>query len=698
MAVPRRRKEAFIFGLLWTCMVSLIRTLERLCVNSAGRMFCTICNIRVNKLNGYRINNGGSSMELYNEAIRNKPYVADEHYDCARRYEMSGYYFEAFEQYAIAQELMLGGNPHQFSKEEVQERIELALEKIEEYMEEGTDDIVLAKTKKAWLDYIAMQSRCRWGISYDVFHSDYEIITKEYMDYVNLPKLYVGYAQGIRNDYYLKQKGALKDSIFALSKSTYDTRAELQRIYFTGKEVTITWDCEYFLPVVMESSEILVIENNGKSFNVSHSGEKQFVNYRMPAGESRMYSKSEFRIGEIIPITHAPERKRLVLNIFVDGLSQIVQQENFANLMPHTYRFFQKGIVCNNVYTAGDWTYPSIASIVTGQTMAEHKMLHSKLKRRLDIDTPILFEYFKAAGYNTSKIGGNWRITPGYGYARGMDRVFYQNHYVGYPVEDIVSDVIEQIHGMRETDQFIWMEIGELHQIADGLGLEGLLKEFPISSIQEIKKDINSVKQTYNPMKIQLYLKEIEKVDRKLAALYQYIEEYYAEDEVVVSLFSDHGQGYLLKQEDEFLGDGRSKVAFMVRNGELSGQTDEVISTCDYTAILCKLAGIEYSYDNTDAHLPCTFGGVDEREFAISESIHVGDPYQISLKGKDFVFYLEGKEDVTSECRVPLEDYTVKLLDKEEVNTIEDKDRIEYYTAYCLKHIDSCVIKNELGN
>ena len=81
----------------------------------------------------------------------------------------------------------------------------------------------------------------------------------------------------------------------------------------------------------------------------------------------------------MVPIIHDRKRKPLILNIFVDGLSQTVLENHMEMLMPNTYRFFREGMICTNAHTAGDWTFPSIASIVTGQTMANHKMLHSKL-------------------------------------------------------------------------------------------------------------------------------------------------------------------------------------------------------------------------------------------------------------------------------------------------------------------------------
>lgn len=347
-------------------------------------------------------------------------------------------------------------------------------------------------------------------------------------------------------------------------------------------------------------------------------------------------------------------------------------------------------MICSNAYTAGDWTLPAIASVVTGQTEVKHKILHPNLLRRISKDTPILYEYFKDAGYNTTKIGGDWRITPTYGYARGVNRMFYGHLYAVYQMENIIADAMEQMRKMRETDQYIWMEIGELHTIADDINLGAVMSEFPILDNVCMQKGKTSVKQDYDDMKIEYYLKQIERVDLKLAALFQYIEANYSDDEILISLFSDHGQGYLVKPEENFLSAGRNKVAFMIRGNGKVGQSDEIISVCDYGALMCQMAGIPFRYENTDAQLPVTFGGNTEREFAITESIHPGDPYQITLNGKDFVFYLKGEENVTSECRVPLEKFTVELTDIEG-NELQDEGRKEYYTKYCLDHVAPCV-------
>ena len=120
-----------------------------------------------------------------------------------------------------------------------------------------------------------------------------------------------------------------------------------------------------------------------KRAEIEYNSPLQYINYRVPKGKVLISSEDrEFRLGEVVPIIHDRKRKPLILNIFVDGLSQTVLENHMEMLMPNTYRFFREGMICTNAHTAGDWTFPSIASIVTGQTMANHKMLHSKLLRK----------------------------------------------------------------------------------------------------------------------------------------------------------------------------------------------------------------------------------------------------------------------------------------------------------------------------
>lgn len=624
------------------------------------------------------IGNNELALQYAKKAVKEQPYVADVHYNCAYAYEINNYLYEAYEQYAIVSEMISYGNRSDVSLNDIAINVKRLLGQV-------LNSVQINMLYKHKLDYVVDNNKYMFGVLQSEFHSGVDIIGSEYMDYMCLDKMYVG-CTGLKCSYDVLYCGELR-------ADTIHSRAELQRVSDVLHNKKIICEYESFVPVIAEEQgNILWTINEGdRQALVPYNSSYQYVNYRVPKGITELSSDMEFRGGEVIPIYHDPNRKKLVLNIFVDGLSETVLGERFNELMPHTYRFFKKGLVCTNTHTAGDWTFPSVASIVTGQTLANHKMLHSKILRKIDINTPILFEYFKDAGYNTTKIGGNWRVAPNYGYARGMNRVKYQNMHRGYNVEEVVADVEEQMHSMRDTDQFIWMEIGELHLIADEIYNAPFQSEFMVWENEHYNGKINSVKQNYDETKIKYYKKQIEYIDRRLAGLYQYIEENYKDEEIIVSLFADHGQGYLIKPQDEFLCDERSKIAFMFRGSNVSGVTDEIISSCDYSGIMCKLAGIDYDYSKTDANLPAVFGGSSERDFCITESIHVGDPYQIVLNGKDFKFYLKGFENVNTECRIPLNDFKTMLLDNNG-NEIHDKERISYYTEWCLKHISSCRI------
>lgn len=547
------------------------------------------------------LNNAGEhqmALQYAYRAVQNQPYVADAHYNCGYAFELCENYFQAYEQYAVAKELALGGNPIGVPIEKIEESMQQILNIIMNRAQLGeTDDI---ETDKRWINYIANMDRINWGIRKPVFHDGTNMIAQKYNDYPDLPEMFAGIT-GMQSAYHM-----IRNKLYV---NTIMEETDLQRTYAMGSNIEIESDTECFVPLIMDGPGRLCVQTEKKQAEIEYNSPLQYINYRVPKGKVLISSEDrEFRLGEMVPIIHDRKRKPLILNIFVDGLSQTVLENHMEMLMPNTYRFFREGMICTNAHTAGDWTFPSIASIVTGQTMANHKMLHSKLLRKIDAETPILFEYFKNAGYNTTKIGGNWRIAPNYGYARGMNRVHYQHMYEGFPIEKVVSEVEEQIHTMRETDQFIWMEIGELHLIADEYNVAPLQEQFVIWENDNTKGKINSVKQEYDETKRKYYLKQIEYVDRKLAGLYQYIENNYEENEIVITLFADHGQGYLVRPEEEFLCDERTKIAFMTKGGGVSGKTEELISACDYTPIICKLAGIEYNYENTDASLPVVYG------------------------------------------------------------------------------------------
>lgn len=616
-------------------------------------------------------------MENAKQKVRDYPYSADAHYEYGLALEEHRLWYQALEQYHIASIMLQEGYSFQYDANVLTNKIaeitDLVMKNAqcenEEFHHNG-------------LEFLYCQSEHGWGVR-NVFHSETPIIGDFFRDYYELGALYIA-----KNGQIESWKTCCNRS----SGSLAIDRAELRRVVKQCNEISFEADRDYYVPVLTEEYARLNITNNDKTDEVFQREDQQFITYKLPAGNNCIQADRQMVIGELIPATHFDGNKKLVMGIFIDGLTQKIIDEDMEKIMPYTYRFFSKGMMCKNVYTSGDWTYPAMTSIHTGQGTPRHKMIHPSILRKIDFDTPMLAEYLKAAGYNTSKFGGNWRITPNYGYARGFNRTVYQHHYSGYWAEEIIADVEDQIYNMKDTDQFIWMELIELHTAADNVGLGS---EVPNVSLNKngfpAMQDQTSVKQAYDETQRAFYLEKLKKIDRRLASLFAFIEDNYSEDEILITLISDHGQGFLIEPGKDFFEDKRSRVPFMIRGNGRRGESKELMSVCDYTAIICNELGIQFDYSNTDANLPKTFGGLEERDFTVTESIHPGDVYQLRITGNEFDFYLHSEAKVTSDCRVDLSAFDAALLDKSG-NELNNEEFKETCIEFTFDHLGTCLI------
>lgn len=450
---------------------------------------------------------------------------------------------------------------------------------------------------------------------------------------------------------------------------------------------------EYLLPIAGSERENLhTFLQEGKTYKVLQYYDKHFNYYRVKNGTS-VSSEKKCYYGNPIPLEHNPKRKKLVLNFFLDGLAQeVINGEEFEKLMPNTYRFFKEGMICTNTYSCSEWTYPSLATYASGLDTLQHMMFHSDIDGELPKDTPTLAEYFKNKGYYTSKLDGDWRCIYSYGFARGIDQYVYQVQAMGARAEHEIANVIEHLETFKETDQFLWMSIGDLHDIADGLDLSAAVQK--LLTLEERQADevgVTSVKQNYSEMKIAAYKKCATYLDILFQSLYDYILRNYKEDEILVSLFADHGQGYLVPERHHFLSKERTKVAFMFRGGVDAGVSDEIMSTADYLPIMCKLAGIPMENVEISGRLPVTFGGEKEREYTITESLHPGDPYFAVVNTREAEIYFDNEDLTDDEGRFHLKNYKVYGVYKNG-GLIEDKALLDKYEEILLERIASHII------
>lgn len=453
---------------------------------------------------------------------------------------------------------------------------------------------------------------------------------------------------------------------------------------------------EYLLPVASaEANNIHTFKSEDKEYKVTQLFPQHFNYYRVKNG-IQIESMKQAYYGYPIPLEHKQGRRKLVLSFFVDGLAQeVINGDDFEKLMPNTYKFFSKGTICTQAHSCSEWTYPSLATCVSGLDTLHHMIFHDKLDGELPKNSPTLIEYFKGKGYYTSKMDGEWRSIPSYGYARGLDQYVYQHQSMGARAEQEIMDVIEHLETFKETDQYLWMAVGDLHDVADGLDLsDAVQKNLTLEERELDELGVTSVKQNYSAKKTAMYKKTIQYFDMLFGFLYTYIENNYTDDEILISLFADHGQGYLIPTGKPFLSKERTKVAFMFRGANVKQQvTDEIISTADYLPIMCRLADIQYDAASIDGKLPKTFGGLEEREYTITESLHPKDRYYAVANARDYEIYFENSEKTDEEGRFLLGDYKVFGFYKDAENTpITDAELLKRYENIFLERIAEHII------
>ncbi|CAM3340590.1 MULTISPECIES: sulfatase-like hydrolase/transferase [Saccharibacillus] len=396
-------------------------------------------------------------------------------------------------------------------------------------------------------------------------------------------------------------------------------------------------------------------------------------------------------IGKPILLKDPPKKKRLIFNIFVDGLSfDFLDRHNFEAAMPYTYEYFRQGKIASNCYATSEWTFPSVATMMTGKYTTNHGVFHPEFIHPFAENNKMVQESFKEAGYFTALFSGDWRVTPAHGYHKGFDRILYRNYSGGFDCKEVISEALEHLGTFKDKNNFMWITLGDVHLVPDEVDLN-LMSQSKIDISERVnsgKKGVTTVLSSYDERKLSKYLAEIKRVDFFLNMLYRYFEEHYNEDEILIVLQSDHGQSFL-EDHPFLLNESRRKVPLMVRGGGIEkGETSEFIELTDLLPILLHHSGLSLS-PYIDGQLPKAFGGETERSFAFTESLHPNQTYKAAITDSDHFYYFESKHPVLNDGLIDLNGYSAKLINKQSGEEESEKydEKMEKYEIFIWKHV-----------
>lgn len=445
---------------------------------------------------------------------------------------------------------------------------------------------------------------------------------------------------------------------------------------------------ETALPIALfEGFEDIIVEGPKKNYcfpkNVLTPNQFNYFTFS-DEGQYKVSSSKPFFAAKPMNLKPTLNSKRVIITIFVDGLSNSAIEEKLHDLMPHTYKFFSNGYINNNCYTTGDWTLPSVASIYTGKTTLQHRLYHPTNHFELNKSNQLFTKYYQQNGYLTAQINNDWRVTPTYGYLEGMDRILYQNYSGGFTAGEVVAEAIEHLETFKDNNHFLWVSLMDLHDVADEINND-LMSQTKVSADYRQNRNlgVTSVLSSYDYNKIKKYEAELQRTDLHLSSLFNYLESSFGKENIIVALISDHGQTYL-KQDDFLLHEPRRKVPFMLAGGNIEKKvSNELCSIIDIFPTISKLANVEV--DNQEGVVLKDFGG-NGRNRALTETIHPGQPYLVAITDTEHIFRFKTKSNVTQNGTVDLEYYEAQLLD---VKTLTDVSRLfnEKLEQYCEKII-----------
>ena len=411
------------------------------------------------------------------------------------------------------------------------------------------------------------------------------------------------------------------------------------------------------------STASIRINSNGKDYELKKLKQNSF--HFIPfTKESNVEVSSNRKIivGDPIRFINSSSNKpnkKLVMSIFIDGLSsEIFKNEKIEKLMPNVAKYFSEGSMFFNVISSGNWTLPGVGSLFSGLYPIKHGMNHPRKELEIGKDYKIISEYFKESGYTTAQICSNFRKSPGYGYMKGFDRTLYKN---GMNCKESIFNTIEHLRSFSKTSNYVWLTLFDLHDFLDGVPDLSVQTDLSIDLHNYGVDSSKSVFHSYDSNRIDRYLSELKRIDFYLKFLFDYISNNYQDEEIVLSICSDHGQSYLT-DEEEILSRGRVVVPMFFKSEEAPFLTNnELVSNVDYLPSILNLSKINFEHDSIDGELPTIFGGKNGREYAISESIYPDQPYKAVIHKHNELFYVKSISNISNIDNIDIEKLELKL-------------------------------------
>lgn len=451
--------------------------------------------------------------------------------------------------------------------------------------------------------------------------------------------------------------------------------------------VEVAEECILPVAVTQEEQRIDVADVRTEGSILSGRGEFRFLRLE---GGTKVSSAELFIVAAPILPGHSPRRKKLVLNLLLDGLSwQAMRARDFRSV-PNLMRFFSDGVIFNNNYCVAEYTFVSLGTIETGMMPHRSQVVWDKPMFVIDKDIKTLSEQMKDLGYYCVNVMGDGRGIYD-GVTRGFDRLIV-NPYLALPAYDGVARTIEHLEAFDECDNYVFLHVGDAHSTPATIAPLALKTQthIPWQHTRVMPGDDVSVRLPYNDVYGYDNPHRIEMMDRELGRLFDYIEEHYAPDEYIVCAYSDHGSS-VYSEDAWYFSETQGGAALMLRGAGVQhrGTVEELSSCLDIYPIMEKLIGFSAPAGQLDGVLPRALGG-EGRSYCISNSIYPEQTYKLSIRTQAHEFRMETERPTHHDGTVDLSRFTAHIYTRDALHReVFDAALMEEFLQLAREHTAS---------
>lgn len=451
-------------------------------------------------------------------------------------------------------------------------------------------------------------------------------------------------------------------------------------------------DCVLSVAATAPNQTITMAAEEGEttSFTLAAPDLYHYVNIDKPV---RISSDRDFILSKPIPTQGKPGKKRLVLTIFMDALSQRYLTDTDFEHMPYTREFFGKGTIFKNCYATGEWTHPSVAALTTGLYTTHHHVTYRSSAYQFPPQTKTVSEIFQDDGYFTVSVSGSVGTSPYLGGLRGYDSAICKS-CMGFPDGQLIEDALDFLEAFPHTNRYLSLGLFDVHRALEDSSEHALDLSMPQQTIPNYRCALSktnegqkSVWMHHSENHVQKYQAALRDCDRQLKKIYDYLVSHFKEEDYIVCFYSDHGTP-VLSTEDYLLKTMQTNSVLMLRGGGVPAQiSEEYVNHFDCIPVLAKLAGIPFDFSGYDCVLPRTFGGPG-RDFVYSESIYHGQSYKAAVRTEDFEGRFETNGLTENDGLIDMsQGFTLKVTSMRTGEEIQDQELAEDFEAIVFDHI-----------